>query len=788
MDVTKKSKILELFARPHIVLPVLLLFVAISYANTLYSPFVLDDIHSFIEEPNVYVHDFSYESFSKLSNTFFGRARIIPLATFSLNHYMAKGRMPIYHITNIAIHLLVTITVFLFLHALLKTPAGSKALRGISRNYFCFFVTALWALNPVQTNAVTYVVQRMTSISTLFYLAALTFYIYGRLADTWKRGIICYAGAAALALCAFHSKENSYTLPVAVFLVEWVFIAPDIVARFLRRMKWYHWLGLILLIIAMLPLMENRWGRFMGGYNNRPFSLEERLFTEARIVVHYISLLILPLPGRMNFDYDFPLSTSAVSPLTTLPSMVLLGVVLAWALARRKDYPLASFGVLWFFLNLLIESTVVPLELVFEHRLYLPSVGFYMVCLSVLDRLVAYLAARRSSFETVQLFVLFMIFAATLFSIGTSVRNNVWRDSYSLYMDNAAKSPGKPRAHLNFGVAMGRDRGLERESIEEFEKVIALGQPRRERYVLAVNNIVVAYANLGEYEQAVTLGEKYLEDAPGYVTGEGYPHLMSNLAYVYKKMGKYSDAMQALASGMTKEISRMNGYLVNMMAETLLEAYDHEEFREKLELTDEGGDKSMSVRLRMARLLADLRDYEKAGDFIRPVVEAYPEHEKARELNEKIQESLRKNGEQEELMELRNHPPYVESLRYRTAFKAADFVLTYYSPLQFSIGWLLDRAAGVSRPDDPFVLLYRIKWYMKTGDSEKVVEELEKAARLQPDFVPLLRLVGDYYELSGDKDKAIEIFRRILELYPAEPAWLRYEKRITAYKENLTIQ
>ena len=183
----KESRILRLLSRPFVILPLLLLLIAISYANPLYSPFVLADIHSFIEEPNVFVRDFSYDSFSKLASTVFGKARLIPLATFSINHYLSKGQMPIYHITNIVIHLFATLVVFWFIATLLRTPIGKSALRGIPSIYFSFFVAALWALNPVQTNAVTYIVQRMTSISALFYIAALTFYVKGRLEVSFKR-------------------------------------------------------------------------------------------------------------------------------------------------------------------------------------------------------------------------------------------------------------------------------------------------------------------------------------------------------------------------------------------------------------------------------------------------------------------------------------------------------------------------------------------------------------------------------------------------------------------------
>ena len=431
---------------------------------------------------------------------------------------------------------------------------------------------------------------------------------------------------------------------------------------------------------------------------------------------------------------------------------------------------------------------MIPLELVFEHRLYLSSVGFYIAILAVLDLLVAFLKTRHSKIEVDQLFILVMIFAVCLLSIATSFRNNVWRDSYALYGDCVAKSPDKPRAHLNFGVAMGRDRNLEKKSIKEFEKVIELGKPKKESYILAANNIVVAYANLGENEKAISAGEKYLKDAPDYVSGKGYPKMMSNMAIEYNKLGNYSEAMRALATGMTKEHKRMNGYLVNLMSATLTLAYDNKEYRKKLELTEENGDKFMAVRLRMARLLCDLRDYEKAKDFIKSVVDMYPEKKTAGELYKKIQESIAKDNRQEALMKLVNHPPYKTSMAYKLSLDLSDFILEYYPPLRFAVGWLLDKAAQASQPDDPFVLLYRIKWHMETSAKKKLITELEDAAERQPDFVPILRLAGDYYDLIGDQEKAVEIFSHILDTYPGEPLWLKYEKRIIAFNEKNTVQ
>ena len=179
---------------------------------------------------------------------------------------------------------------------------GSPAVDSNGRIYIGSADGTLWALNPVQTNAVTYIVQRMTSISALFYIATLAFYIQGRLASALKPRGLFYAFSAGTALCALFSKENSFMLPVAILLVEWLFISPNIFMKILKRMKWYHWVGIFLIATAFFPLFEHRLMGILKGFNNRSFTLNERLLTEARVVVHYISLLILPWPGRMNFN------------------------------------------------------------------------------------------------------------------------------------------------------------------------------------------------------------------------------------------------------------------------------------------------------------------------------------------------------------------------------------------------------------------------------------------------------------------------------------------------------
>ncbi len=154
---------------------------------------------------------------------------------------------------------------------------------------------------------------------------------------------------------------------------------------------------LFLVFVLVFWYGVNTFRNLEAGYSSRHFTMLERLLTETRIVVWYLSLLLWPAPSRMSIEHDVELSTSLLNPLTTLPAMIFLGV-LCWLILRyRRRYPLLSYGGAWFFLNLVIESTVVPLELIFEHRLYLPSVGFCLVAGCGFASLLDHLFANRST-------------------------------------------------------------------------------------------------------------------------------------------------------------------------------------------------------------------------------------------------------------------------------------------------------------------------------------------------------------------------------------------------------
>jgi hypothetical protein len=305
------------------------------------------------------------------------------MLTFALDFKLGKGSIGTFHLTNLVIHFLVAAALFFFLSTLFDSKELNPYIDGRRRfpsPILPFLITGLWALNPVQTNAVTYLVQRMTSLAALFYLLSLGLYLSAR----WKhreKGLNCivavyYSLFFITFLSALMCKQNTATLPIVILLLETVFINPHFIKRVFKNKRLFAFLCLF----ALAMVLGVFYNLFPNGisYTHRHFTLSQRLLTELRVLVSYIFLLLLPLPRFMNLEHDVTISSSLFSPMTTLWSLLFLVLIVGVGWRIRKKYPLISLGIFWFFLNLLMESTIFPLELKFEHRLYLPSVGFYL--------------------------------------------------------------------------------------------------------------------------------------------------------------------------------------------------------------------------------------------------------------------------------------------------------------------------------------------------------------------------------------------------------------------------
>ncbi len=288
--------------------------------------------------------------------------------------------------------------------------------------------------------------------------------------------------------------------------------------------------------MALLYLGAHPFERIVGDYSIRNFTLAERCLTQLRVVVFYVSLLIFPHPSRLNLDHDFLLSHSFIDPVSTLFCALILAGLNILAICIAKKERLVSFCIIWFFGNLLIESSVIGLEIIFEQRIYLPSM---LICLVPVTLIYRYVHRGWLKVEI-------LCMAILVFSTWTYARNSVWKSEVSLWNDCVEKSPEKSRPHVGLGLALmhrGNYRGAVhhyyqalkinpddswahnnlgnalssqgriKESIRHYSKALSInpGDP------LAHNNIGVALAKLNRTQAAVRHFSKALRIDPNYI-------------------------------------------------------------------------------------------------------------------------------------------------------------------------------------------------------------------------------------------------------------------------------
>jgi len=521
---------------------IVLLFIILGfgiYSNTMEAPFYFDDIERIKENPHIRMTSLSFreigEAGLKGSST-----RPIAFITFALNYYFHQYDPMGYHIVNIFIHLFNGILLYLFVKTtlqfalispkrdqlVLQNPAlAGRWWTGLNPSFIAFFTAFVWLVHPIQTQSVTYIVQRLNSLAAMFYLISFLCYIKGRLCEHQRlhnpqsgkstkikaprssrlnasrdsKGnmqpagqyhYLWFMGSAVAWILALGCKQTAATLPFFILLYEWYFFQ-DMSWVWLRRNLKYF-LGIIILfgLIAFIHLGLNPWEKLLSlnAFAKKEFIYTERVLTQFRVVIYYLGLLFYPHPSRLNLDYDFPLSHSLIEPVTTILSLGLIIGLVGLAVYLAKKDRLISFCILWFFGNLIIESSIIPLAIIFEHRTYLPSMLVFLIVVLVASRYI-----KQRWFVTGPLCVIVL-----LFSIWTYQRNDVWKDAVSLWSDNVRKSENKARPRNNLGNALFRQDKLE-DSIIQYREALRINP----EYSNAHNNLGLALASQGSLQEAI---------------------------------------------------------------------------------------------------------------------------------------------------------------------------------------------------------------------------------------------------------------------------------------------
>ncbi len=359
--------------------------VLIAYSNTFTAQFHFDDTPSIVDNP--YIKRVTWDNFTQLLH---GTRPVVNLSLM-LSYSFSGLNVVGWHIFNIGLHIANSCFVYLLLLWTLSLPAlgekyGEKARR------MALFGALLFGVHPIQTEAVTYIISRTELLATFFYLAAILLFIKG--ATTKKNGY--YFGAFLSAVFAMGSKEWAVTLPAILLLYDFLFLSNSSLKPVMTRLGRHlliaaSW-GVLIYTMSTTPLSGAGFG-VVGTNNITPWNY---LFTSFNVLWTYIRLLLLPI--NQNLDYEYPMAMTLLE-LPTLLSFIghVLVVVVAFWLFKRKKWTLIPFGVAWFYITLSPTQSFVPiLDKIFEHRVYMPSIGFFIVFIDAFEGVIEWFEKRKA--------------------------------------------------------------------------------------------------------------------------------------------------------------------------------------------------------------------------------------------------------------------------------------------------------------------------------------------------------------------------------------------------------
>jgi len=625
------------------------------YSNTFHASWHFDDEINILKNEPLNLNEMSWQNIKK---TFFasldGSKKIYrPAACLSLalNYFFGKDDVFGYHVVNISIHLLAAFFLFLFLYHTLNLPV-LKARYGPNSYSVALLATVLWAINPVQIQAVTYIVQRMASMAGMFYILSMYFYLRGRTSEQRVLRFLHFSLCFLAAVLAFGSKQNAAMLPISIFLFDLFFIQ-GLTRRNIKRNSIIFLVVLLIpLVLALIlvgPSMFSGQG-LISGYWQREFTLGERLLTEPRVILFYISLLLYPMPDRLCILHDISISHSLIDPPTTIVSIFIILGILSLSILKSRQWPFVSYCIIFFFLNHLIESSVFPLELAFEHRNYIPSMLFFAPVAIMLLWALQGLSKKRSMRVIISIFIILVLVGQ---GHSTFVRNVIWKTEEGLWMDAVDKYPKLPRPYHNLAKYYS-DRGYREKAMTLYHKALTLKRgPHYISHHMTHYNLALEYIHFDQREEAIEHLRKALEIAPGFANA------YNNLGVLMMKQGKYDEAFHNFISALTYDENNATAH--NNLAFILLKKgrvdealgesrkalalqkdftrafynlgviYKHKkrfsEAKHYLGLALTREEKDIMTRLHMVEVLYQMQDKELLSQFLAETLDTVP-HEK----------------------------------------------------------------------------------------------------------------------------------------------------------------
>lgn len=542
-------------------LAALILLVFVIYYPGTKGPFMLDDFSNLLGNQHIKLTELSVDALedAAFSNGSGPLRRPVAMLSFALSYYFSGAMEPFsIKIVNVFVHLVTSLLLFFVSrHLLARIPTVDLTrgiANGISVQWVALLITALWALHPLHVSTVLYAVQRMTGLATLFTVLGVLIYLQGRACLLAGRlGAACARIGFAIVGCgllATLSKESGALLPVLLLTIEVVFyrfaVGPD-TPRIART-------GLMLLLvlpsIAIVGYLIYVWVGPLGVNPVRDFNPTERLLTQSRILFFYLSQLAIPDLGRMSlFHGGIEVSRGLLQPATTLASvlgiLLLIGVALYGIATRRL--PALAFAIFWFLGGHLLESTVLPLEMVFEHRNYLPSygplfaVGYWLTQSPLVHRL-------RPKVRYALPVVVVLALASPL-----QLRASYWSNISDFLVYELVSNPESPRVWVSLAYAQVQ-RGLYEEATEFYQKASEL-EPSEAGHLVGVISLEVH--NLKERPAAAVIDDTKMRLSQYPITVYGAAQLYRMVRHFREKTSR-EDAVNLVTATELVEVAVAN--------------------------------------------------------------------------------------------------------------------------------------------------------------------------------------------------------------------------------------
>ncbi len=763
----------------HILVAILLsISIWLCYKDCLSANFQLDDGLWIVNNHHVHMKEFDFKKW--VTEPFKDRipTRWFAMMTVSLTYFFVWLKPYWYRLTNVIIHMGSAFILYLILLHSIRIIKKVSEKDGLYLKGVAFFGALAWALHPLQTSAVTYVIQRMSSLAGMFYLAALGLYILGRDRKGTKKWMF-YGFCIFVTILALGTKETSAMIPAGIFLYVFYFYWDLRFSRDPLKNKRIiqTLLGFGVLIFVIVLWKGNTIVHLLGkNYGRYDFDMYQRLLSQPRILIYYLSLIFWPRPHRICTDPSFiEHSTSLWKPWTTIPSFFFLAFFIYLAYALRRKQKLLSFGMFWLLLNLLVEQTIIPLQLVYHHRLYLP--GTFLI-----GGVIFWGTEKVRSVKSFRLSspgVAGVTIVVALLGFSSYLRNDVWNSAHKLWEAELKLDPDSGRIMINLSKEYLR-RGMNRKALAVLYRALETDPD-----MIAVHlNMATAYRQLGQYRKSNFYLEQAMKNIPNW-SKQKASQLFASLAINHEELKEYEKAEKYYLKALEFRVEE-NKYAVYYRLSKLYYLMDR-----------------IEEAIRYAKMAVEESERFYKGYFYLGSLYAVAgsDYHNAREAFLKAL-----GGEQETNLKAYKHLASLEERQGNLdealkLYKKALSIEPRDANSLLNIGTIFAKRGDGEEAEGYYKkcietgdlqFLYQAYFNMgrlalERGDGKTALTYLNNSYNLNSAYTPTLYMLGNLYVEIGEYEKGKELLAELLQREPEHPKAELVKKRLTIAQKHLKI-